>query len=173
MIFTKSIAKWSTITLIDCHQKILCRFLSVFYIHYTVEFFRSGTHGTRKVPVYEIILIIKQYLYWPKFLQFLIYLFYCTYIGSAQRTRVLLWISPSAVSSGTSPPPPQSLHCLPDMLKGQGMWSRSAEEVEGAGNKGSGDITRVTVKTDLEHCEQLLGLELFLSTVKVSRFPQC
>jgi len=83
----------------------------------------------------------------------------------------LLWIRPSAVSSGTSPP--QSLHCLPDMLKGQGMWIRSAEEVEGAGNKGSGDITRVTVKTDLEHCEQLLGLELFSSTVKVSGFPQC
>ena len=48
------------------------------------------------------------------------------------------------------------------------MWIRSAEEVEGAGNKGSGD-TRVTVKTDLEHCEQLLDLELFLS---VSGFPQ-
>jgi hypothetical protein len=47
------------------------------------------------------------------------------------------------------------------MLKGQGMWIRSAEEVEGAGNKGSGDITRVTIKTDLEHCEQLLDLELF------------
>jgi hypothetical protein len=45
------------------------------------------------------------------------------------------------------------------MLKGQGMWIRSAEEVEGAGNKGSGDTTRVTVKTDLEHCEQVLDLE--------------
>jgi hypothetical protein len=53
------------------------------------------------------------------------------------------------------------------------MRIKSAEEVEGIGNKGSGDTTRVTVKTVLELCEHLLDLELFSSTVKVSGFPEC
>ena len=57
------------------------------------------------------------------------------------------------------------------MLNGQDMCIRPAEEVEGVGGKGIGDTTQVTVKTVLELCEQLLDLELFSSTVKVSQSP--
>ena len=35
----------------------------------TVEFVYSGTHGTRQVLDYELFQIIRQYLYWPKFLR--------------------------------------------------------------------------------------------------------
>ena len=110
----------------------------------TVEFFQSDGHRTRELPDYQIMGIIRHYLYWPMFLQVIFY--YCSNVWVTEVIRgVLHWISPSDTGSGASELPCCFLwvsSLSTTNADGPGDSETGvfiAEEIEGVGDRGSGD----------------------------------
>ena len=100
------------------------------FFSYSAKFCYSDSHGGSKVKNYQVLQIIRQYLYWPKFLQ--IIFCSCSYTWAVQLIIEIFHLDISFI---------RVLLCVSRVFR--------VEEVDGVGESGSGDTTTVDVQKHL------------------------